>query len=97
MLKTTNIVDSAASFAITVNGTPTVFRIDNAFTRWMSSKGDGLEHNLPALARTVPGQPLPDLVYRALSVGMLVDDAGIEFNVRPHRRGRMPDTNQRHC
>ncbi|MCV7339887.1 hypothetical protein MHAE_05432 [Mycobacterium haemophilum DSM 44634] len=88
MLKTTHTVDSAASFAITVNGTPIAFRIDDdAFTRWMAAEGDGLERDLPNPADDCAGSALSDLVYRALSAGVLVGDPGIELNVHGHTDG----------
>lgn len=98
MLKNTHIINSTVSFAITVNGTSTAFRIDDAFTCWMYSKGDRLEHNLPNSGWDCARSALSDLVYRALSAGMVVDDTGMKFNVHGHTDGAgFLIRIQRHC
>lgn len=84
----THTADSAASFVVTFSGAPIAFRIDDdAFARWMATEGDELECNLPNPGDDCAGSALSDLVYRALSAGVLVGDPGIELNVHGHADG----------
>jgi hypothetical protein len=80
--------DGAASFVVTANGTRTPFYIDaDAFAHWVGAEGDELECNLPDPSDDCAGSALSDLVYRALSAGVIVGDSGIELNVHSHADG----------
>lgn len=92
MLDTTttppHAADGAPAFMVTVNGTRMPFRIDDyAFARWVIFEGEELEHTHPNPSDDSPGSALSDLVYRALSAGVLVGDPGIELNVHSHADG----------
>jgi hypothetical protein len=80
--------DDAPAFTVTVHGSRMPFGIDDdAFARWVAAEGDELECNHPDPDDASPGSAVSDLVYRALSAGVLVGDPAIELNVHSHADG----------
>ncbi|GAB7146075.1 hypothetical protein [Mycobacterium riyadhense] len=75
----------APAFAVTAHGTPVPFSIDeDAFAAWVADESDELPHQLPDPTDASPGSTLSELVYRALSAGVLVGDPGLELNIHGH-------------
>ncbi|VBA36556.1 hypothetical protein [Mycobacterium attenuatum] len=71
-----------AAFVVAARGIPMHFSIDeDAFEAWVANEGDDLPRHLPGPVDACPGSILPELVYGALSAGVLVGDPRIELNV----------------
>lgn len=82
------VADDTPVFAVTTNGLPIAFHIDdNAFGRWVAAEGDELKRRLPHPHDDSPSSTLSDLVYRALSAGVIVGGHGLELNVHSHADG----------
>lgn len=79
---------SKPAFVVLANGTPTTFCIDDeAFACWTAVEGDESVRGHIGSSDDSPGSALSDLVYRALSAGVLVGDPGIELNIHSHTDG----------
>ena len=67
---------------VTAHSAQTAFGVDDdAFGGWVSAQGDELEGKLPDPRNSCAGSALSDLVYEALSAGVLVGDPRLELNV----------------
>ncbi|WP_197079889.1 hypothetical protein [Mycobacterium haemophilum] len=76
------IAVGAQAFMVTAHRTQTAFGIDDdAFAAWVDSKGEELGGKLLDLGDNCAGLALSELVYEALSAGVLVGDPRIELNV----------------
>ncbi|VBA60409.1 hypothetical protein [Mycobacterium attenuatum] len=82
IITTPRVPYRAPAFVVTAHGTRVPFSIDeDAFSAWVADESDWLPHQLPDPADASPGSTLADLVYEALSSGVLVGDAGLELNI----------------
>lgn len=84
MLATTapRVPYGAPTFMVTAHGVPATFGIDEEmFATWLAVEGDGLGVKLPDPSTDCAGSALSELVYEALSAGVLVGDPGIELNI----------------
>jgi hypothetical protein len=85
---TTAAHDAESAFVVTPNGTLRAFDIeDDAFAAWVDSGGDELGGELPDSSNDYAGSALSDLVYEALSAGVLSGDPAIELNVHESGAG----------
>ncbi|WP_243633024.1 hypothetical protein [Mycobacterium uberis] len=76
------IAADTPAFMITVYGTQARFGIDDdAFAAWVDSEGEELRGKLPNSSDDCAGSALSELVYEALSAGVLVGNPTIELNV----------------
>ena len=72
----------APAFMVTAHSAQTAFGIDDdAFADWVDSEGGKLGGKLPDSSDNCAGSALSELVYEALSAGVLVGDSRIELNV----------------
>lgn len=79
---------SMPAYWVMVNGTLTAFSVDgDAFAEWAAAEGNELAYHLPDSADASPGLTLSELVYRALSAGVITGDSGIELNIHGHADG----------
>ena len=79
---TARVADGAPAFVANAHGACTRFYVDDdAFHRWVADDGDELGDKLPDPSDDGAGSVLSDLVYEALSVGVLVGDPSLELNV----------------
>lgn len=82
---TPRVPPGAPAFVVTAHGTPVPFSIDEAaFAAWVADESVELPHHLPDPADASPGSALSELVYGALSAGVLVGDPGLELNIHGH-------------
>lgn len=74
--------DPATAFVVIAQSPGTPFYLDAAaLDYWVADEGDELVRCLPSPGDACPGSALADLVYGALSAGVLVGDPRLELNV----------------
>ncbi|WP_454560849.1 hypothetical protein [Mycobacterium haemophilum] len=82
------ITAGAPAFMVTTYSTQMTFDIDDdAFAAWVDNQGEDLGGKLPNSSDDCAGSALSELVYEALSTGVLVGHPAIELNVHTDGAG----------
>ncbi|WP_156166246.1 hypothetical protein [Mycobacterium haemophilum] len=82
------ITAGAPAFMVTTYSTQMTFDIDDdAFAAWVDNQGEDLGGKLPNSSDDCAGSALSELVYEALSAGVLVGNPAIELNVHTDGAG----------
>ncbi|WP_264068320.1 hypothetical protein [Mycobacterium haemophilum] len=87
-MPTHRVTDDVTAFVVTAKVTRTPFGIDDdVFAAWVGNESDEPGGELPDPSDGCAGSALSDLVYEALSAGVLVGDPAIELNVHDSGAG----------